>query len=254
MKQGDFTGLAKNYVYRVGYSKIVLDSLISYLKINDDSIVADVAAGTGKLTENLLKYPVKNVFCVEPNDDMRGEGAKYITDARAIWSKGSGEETGLKSELADWVTVGSAFHWMDLSKTLNEFHRILKPGGYFTAVWNPRNIRGSELHEKIEAKIYEMAPLIERKSSGSGKYTEDLDVKIMSTNQFHDVVYIEAKHEEKMSKERYLGIWNSVNDIPAQTGPELWGKIMKEINEILNPYKEIIVPYKTRSWTAKVNK
>lgn len=251
MKLGDFTSLAKNYVYRVGYSKSVLDNLTSFLKINSNSIIADVAAGTGKLTENLLEYPVKKIFCVEPNDEMRAEGVKYITDERAVWSRGSGEETGLEPASVDWVTVGSAFHWMDLAKTLNEFQRILKPGGYFTAIWNPRNIKGSELHERIESKIYELAPFIERKSSGSGKYTENLDEKMISTGQFTDVIYVEARHEEKMSKERYLGIWNSVNDIPAQAGPELWGKIMEAIKDIISPYEEIAVPYKTRSWTAR---
>jgi len=48
-----------------------------------------------------------------------------------------------------------------------------------------------------------------------------------------------------------LGIWDSVNDIPAQTGPDLWAKIITQIKKIIAPYEEIVVPYKTRSWTAR---
>ncbi|MFA6432631.1 MAG: class I SAM-dependent methyltransferase [Candidatus Paceibacterota bacterium] len=251
MKQGDFTTLAKNYIHRAGYSPLVLETIYKYAGFTKDTLIADVAAGTGKLTENLLAYPSRKLFCIEPNDAMREEGGKYINDKRVSWAKGSGEKTGLPTASIDWVTVGSAFHWMDLVVTLGEFHRILKPGGVFTAIWNPRDISGSELHSKIEKKIHDMAPFIERKSSGSGKYTEDLDEKIVSTSQFRDIIYMEAKHEEKMSKERYMGIWDSVNDIPAQTGPELWDKILAEIRAIIEPYGEIIVPYKTRSWTAR---
>jgi ubiquinone/menaquinone biosynthesis C-methylase UbiE len=251
IKQGDFTLLAKNYKNRVGYSKLVLDNLTAYLKINDKAIIADIAAGTGKLTENLLEYPSQKIFCVEPNDSMREEGKNYIVNDKVEWLKGSGEQTTLKDESIDWITVGSAFHWMDLEIALKEFHRILKPGGYFTAIWNPRNIIGNKLHEEIENVIYEKAPFIERKSSGSGKNIQDLDLKIISTDHFTDVLYVEAKHVEIMSKERYMGIWDSVNDIPAQAGPELWHEIIEKIKEIIAPYNEIAVPYKTRSWTAR---
>ena len=182
---------------------------------------------------------------------MRDEGRGYITSAKAEWLKGSGEQTTLSDESIDWITVGSAFHWMDLEVTLKEFHRILKPGGFFTAIWNPRNIVGDKLHEEIEDVIYKKAPFIERKSSGSGKSTQDLDLKIISTGQFADVLYVEAKHTEIMTKERYMGIWDSVNDIAAQTGPELWNEIIEKIKDIIKPYDKIAVPYKTRSWTAR---
>ena len=55
MKHGDFTDLAKFYVDRPGYSL----TLLKYVKANiqnelkRDLAVADVGAGTGKLTENL---------------------------------------------------------------------------------------------------------------------------------------------------------------------------------------------------------
>jgi 2-polyprenyl-3-methyl-5-hydroxy-6-metoxy-1,4-benzoquinol methylase len=56
MRQGDFSALAKSYVHRTGYSPVVLRALAGYVgAFGPDFRVADVGAGTGKLTENLLE-------------------------------------------------------------------------------------------------------------------------------------------------------------------------------------------------------
>ena len=87
MLHGDFTELAKFYGNRPGYSKIVLECLKNHI-INTigEGKVADVGAGTGKLTENLAEIGLSG-FAVEPNEAMRAEAAKM---------SGGGYLTGLK--------------------------------------------------------------------------------------------------------------------------------------------------------------
>ena len=80
MKHGDFTDLAKYYVNRPGYSRTVLDVLQTYVRKNcscDDITVADIGAGTGKLTENLIELGLHG-YAIEPNDAMRSAGIAYI--------------------------------------------------------------------------------------------------------------------------------------------------------------------------------
>ena len=74
MKHGDFTALAKEYVNRPGYSQGVL-RMIGRMAGMDrrDFRVADVGAGTGKLTEELAALGLFGC-AVEPNDAMRAEG------------------------------------------------------------------------------------------------------------------------------------------------------------------------------------
>lgn len=74
MKHGDFTELAKYYVNRPGYSKVLLDCLKKYIfdSVGEGS-VADIGAGTGKLTENLVSIGTHG-FAVEPNEAMRSLG------------------------------------------------------------------------------------------------------------------------------------------------------------------------------------
>lgn len=76
MKHGDFTELAKFYVNRPGYSRVVLECLKNHVfNTLGEGNVADVGAGTGKLTENLAEIGLSG-FAVEPNEAMRAEAAK----------------------------------------------------------------------------------------------------------------------------------------------------------------------------------
>ncbi len=252
MELGDFTKLAKDYINRPGYSLDVLRVIGRNAGMDRrDFRVADVGAGTGKLTENLSELGLTGC-AVEPNAAMRAEGEKlFANNASFLWSEGTAEQTGLPKNSFDWVLMGSSFHWAETQRALEEFHRILKPGGYFTAIWNPRNIEGNELHEGIERMIAEEIPDLKRVSSGGKKNIGDIEGKLLSTKLFSNLFFVEADHEVVMSKERYIGAWRSVNDIQVQAGPERFERIIKNIEEIIAPYPNVVVPYKSRAWTVQ---
>jgi ubiquinone/menaquinone biosynthesis C-methylase UbiE len=248
IKQGDFTGLAKDYsACRPNYSETVLRNLRRHTGATS---VADVGAGTG-IWSRMLSQAGLAVNAVEPNDDMRGEGIRFSADYDIAWNAGSAENTGLADGSVNWVTMASSFHWADTPKAQAEFHRILKPGGHLTVLWNPRNIDGNELHEKIEQLVHNMVPNLKRVSSGRPKNSRDWTDDLQSTGHFTNCIFTEACHEIAMSHERYLGAWRSVNDIQAQAGPENFELLLKQINDAIRNLNEIIVPYKTRAWTVQ---
>ncbi len=251
MKQGDFSELAEHYHNRPGYSLTVLKMLGHHIQeeLKESLQVVDVGAGTGKLTENLCECGYQ-CLAVEPNTQMREQGIKYTKQWNVKWQSGSGEDTKLPPSSAHWVLMGSSFHWVDTARGLREFQRILKPQGFFTAIWNPRDISKNQLHQEIESMIYDIAPEIKRKSSGGSKYTDDMEEKLLSTGHFTNPIFIESSYTLKLSKERYLGSWRSVNDIQAQAGPERFEKILRAISDRLVDFSEIDVPYKTRAWTV----
>lgn len=251
MKHGDFTELAKFYVDRPGYSLVLLNYIKTYIRdtLGRDIVVADVGAGTGKLTENLEQIGLAG-YAVEPNDAMRQEGMNLFAGKNTFeWRPGSAESTGLPDECVDWVLMGSSFHWADAPRATEEFRRILRPGGFFTAVWNPRDIQRSDIHRKIEDMIYKEVPGMKRVSSGSVITTEMMAQK--AGDHFRDLIFMECMHDELMSKERYMNIWRSVNDIRVQAGEEGFRRILENIGDILKDYNEISVPYKSRAWTAQ---
>ena len=133
MKHGDFTEMAKHYHNRPGYNPLMIEKLLAC--INDKALpktqlnIAEVGAGTGKLTELLARDFKLNVNAIEPNDAMRHEGMNALKDLPNInWQKGSGEATHLPDQSQDWVVMASSFHWTDPQKSLPEFARILKGG------------------------------------------------------------------------------------------------------------------------------
>lgn len=252
MKQGDFTLLAKHYHNRAAYSEHVLNAVLRYMNVLDPSKcdVADIGAGTGKLTQQLLQMGLK-VTAVEPNDAMREQGEQCTKDYPALWLKGSGEETGLANSSAAWLLMASSFHWTNPTLSLPEFYRVLKPQGYLTVLWNPRALENSELHNRIEKIINKIVPNLNRISSGASEYTKDIEQTLVSTGHFKNVIFMEAHHVLEMTPDRYMGAWHSVNDIQAQAGEENWKRILQAIEKEIQGLNEILVPYKTRAWTCQ---
>ena len=96
------------------------------------------------------------------------------------WSEGCAEATGLEDNCVNWALMGSSFHWADSELAVKEFYRILVPGGFFTAIWNPRNIESSELHRRIEEVVYAEVPTMKRVSSGKSISTEEMKTKLLT--------------------------------------------------------------------------
>src|ERR1700740_1992061 len=107
-----FTSRVANYVrYRPGYPAEVLDLLQRECGLTTDSIVADVASGTGIFTRMLLEHG-NRVFGVEPNAEMRRAGEEFLSTYPNFTSvTGTAEATTLEPRSVDFVTAAQAGHW-----------------------------------------------------------------------------------------------------------------------------------------------
>ena len=93
----DYTKLAKHYDLRADYSEKLINKILKNINCKPNYPVADIGAGTGKLTKLLCKNNLI-VSAVEPNKNMSFYGRKNTKLYRNVnWSAGTGEETGLKS-------------------------------------------------------------------------------------------------------------------------------------------------------------
>jgi SAM-dependent methyltransferase len=132
-----FSGRVEKYArYRPCYPKAVLELLETECGLTEGSVVADVASGTGLLAELFLENG-NRVLGVEPNDEMRRAGERYLAGYERFSSvAGTAEATTLDGGSVDFVVVGQAFHWFEPASTRSEFARILKPGGWIALLWN----------------------------------------------------------------------------------------------------------------------
>jgi len=103
------------------------------LGIGPGTRVLDLAAGTGKLTRQLLALGAE-VVAVEPGDEMRGVLRRVLPEVEA--HAGRAEQIPLPDASVEAITVGQAFHWFDPPPALAEMRRVLRPGGGFALFWN----------------------------------------------------------------------------------------------------------------------
>jgi SAM-dependent methyltransferase len=117
---------------RPEYPREALDWLAARLGLAPGRRVLDLAAGTGKLTRELVRTGAA-VTAVEPVAEMR---SLLPPEARSL--EGTAEAIPLDAASVDAVTVAQAFHWFDGERALAEIHRVLVPGARLALVWNRR--------------------------------------------------------------------------------------------------------------------
>jgi len=115
---------------RPPYADAALDWLAERLPLRD---VLDLAAGTGKLTRQLLVRGA-HVVALEPDPGMRATFTRVLPDVEIV--DGSAEAIPLEGGMFDVVAVGQAFHWFEPDRALAEMHRVTRPGGGFALLWN----------------------------------------------------------------------------------------------------------------------
>jgi ubiquinone/menaquinone biosynthesis C-methylase UbiE len=122
----DYTQHASHYDKRADYSPEAIAALLQATACAPSKPVAEVGAGTGKLTKELLRHGL-TVSAVEPNEAMRTIGIHNTRGKAVTWSVGTGEATGLPDGRSHAVFFGSSFNVVGQSQALREVARILDP-------------------------------------------------------------------------------------------------------------------------------
>lgn len=129
-----FDGVAEQYERaRPEYADAGVDWFLDRLGLAPGSRALDLAAGTGKLTRQLVQRGL-DVVAVEPGDEMRAVLERVLPEVEAL--AGTAEAIPLSDASVDVITVGQAFHWFDREAALAEMARVLRPGGGVALLWN----------------------------------------------------------------------------------------------------------------------
>ncbi len=253
IKHGNFDSLADDYAkYRPGYAPSVVTALLALVGRPASEIdAADVGAGTGIWTRMLAARGLHSVTAVEPSDEMREQGIATSEGHNIAWRRGQAEDTGLPSNAFDLVSMASSFHWTDFDRACAEFQRMLRPGGRFVALWNPRMVELNPLLAEIEAESTRLNPGVKRVSSGRSGLTEKLTDMLWAKRGFEDVIYLEGRHVGAQTPAQYLGAWRSVNDLRVQLGPDLFDQFLSFVERKTAGLEKIETTYLTRAWAAR---
>jgi len=242
----DYTDLATAYLHRPGYAPDAVERMLATANAGRATHVCDVGAGAAHLTLALAAR-CGPVVAVEPNDAMRALGVRRTAHlANVAWSEGSGERTGQRAGGFDLVTFGSSFNVTDRAAALQEARRILRPHGWFAALWNHRDLT-DPIQERIEQAIRAALPAYDH-----GARREDQTAVIAASGAFRPAHPIEERVVHVLPVGQVVAAWRSHATLQRQAGARfhaILAAIERTLLDLGTP--EIRVPYTTRVWMAE---
>ena len=243
--QWDYSDRAHTYDKRADYSEIAINRLLRQTKCLPNEVVADIGAGTGKLTRMLLNSGLI-VSAVEPNDNMRTYGIQNTAGKSVTWTEGVGENTGLENNSVYAAFFGSSFNVVNQEKTLEEVARILLPKGWFACLWNHRDVE-DPTQKEIESIIKSFIP-----NYDYGLRRQDPSLLIQDNKNFETVINIEERFTVPMTKVVIVDAWKSHDTVYRQSNGK-FDEIIEAISTSLTK-DEYLVPYFTRIWASQCTK
>lgn len=243
-----FTDKAEVYrKFRPTYPARYLDYLIKTCHLGSSATVADIGAGTGILTGQLLERHL-HVIAVEPNDAMRAAASEHLGRQSALTLQcGTAEHTGIAARSVDAVTVAQAFHWFDPDAFRTECRRILKDGGMVSLVWNNRG------HDAIAAECHEICKRYCPSFHGfSGKDGVQREATAAFFTRGCDIQTFE--NDLTYSREAFIGRYLSTSYAPTPQ-EEAYEPYTRELDEFFDRHSRcglLSFPNITTSYTGRV--
>lgn len=106
------------------------------LGLGPEKTALEVGAGTGKFIP-VLRQSGARLLALEPVEAMRQRLAAAHTDVEVL--AGTAASIPLPDGSVDAVVCAQAFHWFATREALEEFRRVLVPGGTLGLIWNVRD-------------------------------------------------------------------------------------------------------------------
>lgn len=124
-----FDGYAKDYTAgRPDYAMELIECMCGKHGISKDSVIADIGSGTGKFARHLIERG-SEVFCVEPNEDMRQTAERELSEFPNFHSvKGDAEMSGLPDQSVDFIarSLSGSYSLQSEDKDFDEYMSEIK--------------------------------------------------------------------------------------------------------------------------------
>ena len=156
--------------HRPGYAGAAVRWAVEPVRDRQPVRVADLGAGTGKLTATLVSLGAE-VIAVEPDPQMLAELRQAMPAVRSV--PGSAEEIPLPDASLDAVLAGQAMHWFDMDRALPEIARVLRPGGVLAGLWNVDDDRVGWVAQLAEISKRKSSITLTRWRGGAGRSRQD---------------------------------------------------------------------------------
>lgn len=233
---------------RPEYSSDAINFLIDQFKINQNSKILDLGAGTGKFTKLILPFS-KNIVAIEPVEGMRNKFQSLINGVPIL--PGTAENLPLDSNSIDAVICAQAFHWFEANLAIEEIHRVLKPNGHLGLLWNVRD-------ESFDW-VKRLTSIIDPHESGAPRYKKMVWKKAFDETTFFSKLEHRAfNYIQSGNNETIVDRIASISFI-SSLAEDQRKQVLLEVRNLLSSHpqtkdeKTIQLPYKTDLyWSRKI--
>jgi len=127
------------------------DEMLALLRTDKYQKIADVGCGTGILADRIHRelHP-DAVYGIDMSEGMLAQAK--ARSLQVAWLTGPAEKLPFADGALDAVVTTTAFHFFDQPAALQEFHRVLAPGGIVAVATLSPTKRGP-LQERIAARV-----------------------------------------------------------------------------------------------------
>ena len=192
-----------NDIMSLGIHRIWKDKFLDWMNPQPHSKLIDVASGTGDIAKLFLKSLSNcgEVTCVEPNLKMLKQSKIKLERFKNInWINAMAEKIPAENDSFDFYSISYGIRNVtDITKTLSEAYRVLKPGGRFMC------LEFSKINNEILNLIYQQysraIPFLGKLIVGSDKpynyliksidefYNQDQLAELIKNNGFSNVEF-----------------------------------------------------------------
>ncbi len=131
-----FGAVAETYdAARPAYPERVFDILASRCGLRPGARVIDIGAGSGQVTRRLLGEGAV-VVAVEPSEALAAEMTRQLASSRLEVILSPFEDVAVESASFDLAVSATAFHWLDVHRSLGMIREALRPDGWIALWWN----------------------------------------------------------------------------------------------------------------------
>ena len=203
---------------RPGYPGWVFEALQTECGVGAGTAAFEIGAGTGKATGPLLKLGADPLVAIEPDarlaDYLRGA---FPTTALSVTTQAF-EDAELPQEAFDLGLSATAFHWLDEAVAFRKIARLLKPGGWWAALWN---VYGDDaypdpFHEATRGVL--AGPASPSAGKGGTPYALDAAARIAAldgTGAFERVLYWTSHWPLYLTADQTVALYATYSNVVA---------------------------------------
>ena len=161
-----FSSVVPNYnhmndLMSFGIHRLWKQHATTSLDCSPDSVVLDLACGTGDLSQAILSHiPDGSLICMDPSSNMLSDCQQRLGNQRIQYIQAHAEQLPLPNEQVDRLMIAFGFrNFTNPALALSEALRVLKPGGKLVILeFNPP--QSTMLEQTYHSYLKQVIPML----------------------------------------------------------------------------------------------